>query len=164
VVNGTNQVEATNGFKDELFGFTAKPARNITWTMNYYLGQQHPDRTVVAPTSPIPVQPGLSFAAISPAPNGKTHIFDSYLTWQATPKLSFVLEGDYLIQRLWKSGAPDQSSAPSHVAGGAAYVRYQFNPKIALATRAEYLSDRGGLFSDLPKHLKKHCHIRLCCH
>ena len=25
VVNGTNQVEATNGFKDELFGFTAKP-------------------------------------------------------------------------------------------------------------------------------------------
>jgi hypothetical protein len=41
------------------------------------------------------------------------------------------------------------------VAGGAAYVRYQFNPKIALATRAEYLSDRGGLFSDLPKHLKK---------
>jgi Putative beta-barrel porin-2, OmpL-like. bbp2 len=25
IVNGTNQVEATNGFKDELFGFTAKP-------------------------------------------------------------------------------------------------------------------------------------------
>jgi hypothetical protein len=65
VVNGTNQVEATNGFKDELFGFTAKPAKNIVWTMNYYLGQEHPDRAVVPPSSPIPVQPGLSFVAIT---------------------------------------------------------------------------------------------------
>src|ERR1700675_469433 len=155
VVNGTNQVEATNGFKDELFGFTAKPAKNVVWIMNYYLGQEHPDRAVVPPTSPTPVQPGLSFVAISPAPNGKTHIFDSYVTWQATPKLSFALEGDYFIQRLWKNQAPGQSSAPSHVAGGAAYVRYQFSPKIALATRAEYMSDRGGLFSGLTQALKE---------
>jgi hypothetical protein len=155
VVNGTNQVEATNGFKDELFGFTAKPSKNVVWTMNYYLGQEHPDRTVVPPTSPIPVQPGLSFVAISPAPNGKTHIFDSYVTWQATPKLSFALEGDYFIQRLWKTEAPGHSSAPSHVAGGAAYVRYQFTPQIALSTRAEYLSDRGGLFSGLTQALKE---------
>jgi len=155
VVNGTNQVEATNGFKDELFGFTAKLSKNTVWTMNYYLGQEHPDRTVVPPTSPIPVQPGLSFAAIRPAPNGRTHIFDSYVTWQATPKLAFALEGDYFLQRLWRNEAPGQSSAPSHVAGGAAYVRYQFNPKIALATRAEYLSDRGGLFSGLTQALKE---------
>ena len=155
VVNGTNQVEATNGFKDELFGFTAKPAKNVVWTMNYYLGQEHPDRAVVPPTSPIPVQPGLSFAAIRPAPNGRTHIFDSYVTWQATPKLSFALEGDYFLQRLWRNEAPGQSSAPSHVAGGAAYVRYQFTPKIALAARAEYLSDRGGLFSGLTQALKE---------
>jgi hypothetical protein len=155
VVNGTNQVEAPNGFKDELFGFTAKPAKNAVWTMNYYLGQEHPDRAVVPPTSPIPVQPGLSFAAIRPAPNGRTHIFDSYVTWLATPKLSFALEGDYFIQRLWKNEAPGQSSAPSHVAGGVAYVRYQFSPKFALATRAEYLSDRGGLFSGLTQALKE---------
>jgi hypothetical protein len=154
-VNGTNQVEATNGFKDELFGFVAKPSKNVVWTMNYYLGQEHPDRTLVTPTSPIPVQPGLSFAAIRPAPNGRTHIFDSYVTWQATPKLSFALEGDYFIQRLWRNEAPGQSSAPSHVAGGAAYVRYQFSPRIALGSRAEYLSDRGGLFSGLTQALKE---------
>jgi hypothetical protein len=136
VVNGTNQVEATNGFKDELFGFVAKPSKNVVWTMNYYLGQEHPDRTLVPPASPIPVQPGLSFAAIRPAPNGRTHIFDSYVTWQATPKLSFALEGDYFIQRLWRNEAPGQSSAPSHVAGGAAYVRYQFSPRIALEALA----------------------------
>lgn len=71
IVNGTNQVEATNGFKDELFGFTAKPRKTVTWTMNYYLGQEHPDRIAVAPNSPIPVQPGLSFQAFVPHPTGE---------------------------------------------------------------------------------------------
>lgn len=155
LVNGTNQVEATNGFKDELFGFTAKPKSSVTWTMNYYLGQEHPDRVVVAPTGPIPVQPGLSFQAITPAPNGRTHIFDTYVTWQATPKLTFALEGDYFIQRLWRNQAPGRSSAPSHVDGGAAYFRYQLTPKVAVATRAEYLSDRGGVFSGITQALKE---------
>ena len=155
VVNGTNQVEATNGFKDELFGFTAKPRKGIAWTLNYYLGQEHPDRVVVPPTSPIPVQPGLSFQAIRPAPNGRTHIFDSYVSWQPMPRLTLALEGDYFIQRLWKNQAPGQSSAPVHVSGGVAYVRYQFTPKVSLAGRAEYLSDRGGLYSGITQALKE---------
>ena len=155
VVNGTNQVEATNGFKDQLFGFTAKLAKPITWTVNYYFGQEHPDREVVAATIPIPVQPGLTFQAIRPAPDGRTHIFDSYVTWQATPKLTLAAEGDYFLQRLWRHAAPGQSSAPSHTDGGAAYLRYQFTPKIAVASRAEYLSDRGGLLSGLTQALKE---------
>jgi len=155
VVNGTNQVEATNGFKDELFGFTAKPKKSVTWTFNYYLGQEHPDRILVPPTGPIPVQPGLSFLAINPAPNGKTHIFDSYATWQATPKLIIALEGDYFIQRLWRNGAPGMSSAPARVDGGAAYLQYQLNSKVAVATRAEYVSDREGLFSGVDQSLKE---------
>jgi len=155
IVNGTNQVEATNGFKDELFGFTAKPVKNITWTVNYYIGQEHPDRTPSTNCGPIPVQPGLCFTALNPAPNGKTHIFDSYATWNATPKLTLALEGDYFIQRVWRNAAPGESSAPSHVDGGAAYAQYQLTPKIALATRAEYMSDRGGLFSGLTQSLKE---------
>lgn len=155
IVNGTNQVEATNGFKDELFGFTAKPRKSVTWTLNYYLGQEHPDRAPATNCGPIPVQPGLCFTAITPAPNGRTHIFDSYATWQVTSKLTFALEGDYFIQRLWKNAAPGESSAPSHVDGGAAYIQYQFTPKLALASRAEYMSDRGGLFSGLTQALKE---------
>jgi len=155
VVNGTNQVEATNAFKDQLFGFTAKPKKTVSWTMNYYYGQDHPDRIVVPPYLPIPVQPGLSFQAISPAPDGRTHIFDSYVTWQATPKLSLALEGDYLIQRLWRNAAPGESAAPSHTDGGAAYIKYQLTPKLALATREEYMSDRGGLFSGITQALKE---------
>jgi len=154
-VNGANQVEATNGFKDQLYGFTAKPKSTLTWTVNYYRGQENPDRVVVAPTSPIPVQPGLSFQAIRPAPDGRTHIFDAYGTFQVTPKLTFELEGDYFIQRLWRHSGPGRSSAPSHVDGGAAYLQYQFNSKAAIATRFEYLSDRNGLFSGLSQALKE---------
>ncbi len=157
IVNGTNQAEATNGFKDELFGFTATPNKKITWNVNYYLGQEHPDRVVVASSGPIPVQPGLTFQAISPAPNGKLHILDSYVSWQATSKLVFALEGDYVIQREWKNTntALGQSSVPFHDIGGAAYVKYQFTPKFAVAGRTEYMSDRGGLFSGITQALKE---------
>ncbi len=155
IVNGTNQAEATNGFKDELFGFTAKPRRSVTWVVNYYLGQEHPDRVISEPTNPVPVQPGLSFTAIRPAPDGLLHIFDSYVTWQAAPELSFALEGDYVIQRLWRNEGLGRSSAPSHVDGTAAYARYEFSKRFAAAARAEYLSDRGGLFSGLNQALKE---------
>lgn len=154
VVNGTNQAEATNGFKDELFGFTAKPQKSVIWTMNYYLGQDHPDRTPASNCGPIPVQPGLCFVAIRPAPDGRTHIFDSYVTWQTTAKLTLQIEGDYEIERLWKNAAPGESSTPSVVAGGAAYARYQFTPKLALAARGEYMSD-SGLFSGINQDLKE---------
>jgi hypothetical protein len=167
VVNGTNQSEATNSFKDELFGFVVTPRKTISWTVNYYYGQDHPDRAVVvlpagtlptvSPTVPIPVQPGLTFTAIQPAPDGRTHIFDTYVSWQATPKLTLALEGDYEIERLWRNTnlALGQSSAPSHAVGSAGYVQYSFKPKMAIAARAEYLSDRGGLFSGLTQALKE---------
>lgn len=155
VVNGTNQVEATNGFKDELFGFTAQPAKSVTWTVNYYLGQEHPDRAASSNCGPIPLQPGLCFTAIRPAPDGRTHIFDSYVTWKATTKLTLAAEADYFIQRLWRNASVGESSAPSHVDGGAGYLQYQITPKVAVATRAEYMSDRGGLFSGLTQALKE---------
>ena len=154
LVNGTDQSEPTNSFKDELFGFTAQPKKNVLWNFNYYLGQDHPD---AAPASncTVPVQPGLCLQAITPAPDGKQHIFDSYVTWNATPKLALSLEGDYLISREWANAAPEESSAPSHVDGGADYARYQLTPKMALGGRTEYLSDRGGLFSGTTQALKE---------
>ncbi len=47
------------------------------------------------------------------------------------------------------------SSAPAHTSGGAAYARYQLTPRTAIATRAEYLSDRGGMFSGNTQVLKE---------
>src|SRR5271167_1657945 len=129
VINGNNQTEPTNSFKDELFGFVVTPNKNITWTVNYYLGQDHPDAMPVPTCGPVPVQPGLCFQKISPAPDGKLHIFDSYVSWQSTQKLLLQLEGDYVIERLWANAGPGQSSAPSHTSGGAAYAKYQLTPR-----------------------------------
>lgn len=154
LVNGTNQSEPTNSYKDELFGFTAQPTKNILWNFNYYIGQDHPD-TAAATNCRAPVQPGLCQQQIDPAPDGKAHIFDSYVTWNASPKLSLSLEGDYVISREWANAAPGESSAPSHVDGGVAYARYQLTPKMALGGRTEYLSDRGGLFSGTTQALKE---------
>jgi hypothetical protein len=155
LINGINQVEATNAFKDQLFEFTASPRKDLSWTVNYYYGQEHPDRVNVPPTASVPVQPGLSFQAIRPALDGRTHIFDTYLTWQATAKLTLAVEGDYFIQRDWRDAAPGRSYAPTHVDGGAAYARYQLSSKAAVSGRAEYLSDRGGLFSGISQALKE---------
>ena len=60
-----------------------------------------------------------------------------------------ALEADDEIERLFTY------SAPLHTDGGAGYVRYQLTPKVALAGRAEYLSDRGGLFTGVTQALKE---------
>ena len=154
-VNGTQQTEAINGFKDQLFGFNYQAHRTLNWTVNYYLGQEHPD-TIYYPNGvpagtpvDLPTLQGEAFQPIRPALLGKLHIFDSYATWQPTANLTLALEGDYVIQRA------QTTSAPLHVSGGAFYGRYQLTPKTAVAGRTEYLSDRGGLFSGSTQALKE---------
>ncbi len=151
VVNGTQQTEPFNGFKDQFAGLTFRPHKSVSWNVNYYFGQEHPDVKFLSGSAPagLPTEQGLPFVPIRPAPNGHLHIFDSYVTWQASPRLSFALEADYVIQRLWSY------SAPQYVYGGAGYARYQFTPRFAIAGRAEYLSDRGGLFSGATQALKE---------
>ena len=154
IVNGTEQSEPTNSFKDELFGFVLQPKKNVSWTVNYYLGQDNPDVTQVQGCG-TPVQPGLCLAPIDPAPDGKLHIFDTYATWNVTPKVTLAMEGDYEVSRMWAQAGPGMSSAPKHVIGGAGYARYQWTPRMALAGRTEYFSDRGGLFSGTTQALKE---------
>jgi hypothetical protein len=149
--NGTQQTEAFNNYKDELFGLVATPRKNISWTVNYYLGQEHPDVVYFPYSNPpgLPTLQGESFEPIVPAPKGKTHFFDSYATWQPTDKLTLAFEGDFVIER-------DQTtSAPVHTDGGAFYARYQLSKKFALAGRSEYISDRGGLYTSATQALKE---------
>jgi hypothetical protein len=154
LVNGTNQTEPTNGYKDELFGVVYQPASTVSWTLNSYLGQENPDVTPGTDCS-VPLQPGLCVAPVVPAPDGKLHIIDSYATWQVNSKLELAGEGDYVIQRVWANAAPGESSAPSHVDGGVAYAQYQFTARRAVAVRTEYLSDPEALFSGTRQALKE---------
>jgi hypothetical protein len=150
VVNGTQQTEPFNGYKDEMFGVELKPHKSVDWTINYYLGQEHPDFVyVTGGPANLPTQQGSPFEPIVNPPKGKLHIIDSYASWNATSKLTLVGEGDYVIER-------DQVySAPSHTDGGALYAKYQLTPVYDIAGRAEYLSDRGGLYSGKTQALKE---------
>src|SRR5262249_3791524 len=80
---------------------------------------------------------------------GKLHIFDTYATWQLSARTSVVVEGDYVTS----DGAPP---APDmQVYGSAAYARRQLTDRTAIAGRAEYLRDHGGLFSGTTQSLKE---------
>lgn len=152
LVNGANQMEDFNGFKSNHFMISTALSKNVSWTGSYYVGEENRDLTVLPPsTSPpsLPTQPGLSTDVISPRPNGKTHIADTYLTWNATPKLTVIGEGDYIVSRFFSE------SSPAHLAGGAAYLKYQFSPAFSLSGRYEYVSDRGGFLSGATQALKE---------
>jgi hypothetical protein len=153
ITNGTQQSEAFNNFKDQLFGFAYSPLSSLTWTFNYYLGQEHPDIMVVTNPGPgqgnLPSQQGTTFVPIQNPPNGRLRILDSYLTWRPTSALTLAAEADYVTQQLYTS-SPHQ-----RVTGGALYARYEFTPKLALALRGEYLADDAGLFSGAPQYLKE---------
>ncbi len=151
VVNGANQSEDFNGSKSQALLLTMKPTRSILWNVNYYTGIEGRDtKPALNPGLPtLATQPGLSVDIIRPAPRGRLHILDTYAAWNATRKLTLAAEADEVINRL------ERFSPPSRVTGGAAYARYRLTPRFALAARAEYLSDRGGLFSGLTQALKE---------
>ena len=151
LMNGIQQSEDFNGFKSQHVALILTPVKQLTWQVNYYVGQEQ--RDVAPELNPgipsLPTQPGLSTNIIRPVPNGRLHIFDTYATWNVTDKLILTAEGDYVVNRV------QDVSAPVHISGGVGYARYQFTPKFALAGRAEYLSDRGGLFSGVTQALKE---------
>jgi hypothetical protein len=151
ITNGTDQTEPFNNFKDRFVGLNLQPHPKVAWTLNYYFGQEHPD-VQFFPNQTIanlPALQGTPFQPIPDAPKGKLHILDTYVNWLATPRLTFALEGDFVIERL------TTTSAPQHTDGFAGYARYQFNRILAVAGRSEYLSDRGGLYTGVTQAVKE---------
>lgn len=151
LMNGTQQSEDFNRFKSQHFALILTPTKRISWQANYYAGREQRDAVAsLNPTFPtLPTQPGLPTSIINPSPRGRFHVLDTYATFNVTDALTLAVEGDYVINRV------EDFSPPSRVAGGVAYARYQFTPVFAMAARAEYLSDRGGLFSGLTQALKE---------
>lgn len=151
LVNGIQQSEDFNGFKSQAVIINIKPTKRVSANINYYTGIENRDSLPnLNPGFPEqPSQPGLPTIPVSPVPRGRTHIFDTYVTINATDKLTLIGEADYVVNRV------QTFSAPSHISAGAVYARYQFTPKFALAGRAEYFSDRGGLFSGKTQALKE---------
>jgi hypothetical protein len=151
LVNGANQSEDFNGFKSNGFLLGFSPHKKVAWNSAYYFGNENRQWAIQPPTNEppgIPAPPGVSVEPIEPRPNGLTHIADTYLLWNALPKLVAVGEGAYIVSRTFSN------SQPVHMAGGAGYLRYQFLPQFSLAARYEYVSDRGYL-SGISQALKE---------
>ncbi len=151
LVNGSNQTEDFNGFKSNAFVFAITPNKNIAWTSSYYTGKEGRDLVpAYNPALPeLATQPGLSTIPVLPRPNGTEHIFDTYVNWAATSKLTLAAGADYVLHRVFNN------SSPERVTGGVGYVKYQVAPTFALGGRFEYLDDRGGFFSGVTQALKE---------
>lgn len=153
ITNGTQQTEDVNGYKDQLLGLVLTPTPSMTWTLNYYRGQEHPDVAYLQAPGPgqqgLPNQQGTAVLPLANPPDGKLQIGDTYLSWQATKALILAAEADYAEERLYSY------SPAKHVAGGALYAGYQLTPEFSMATRAEYLADAGGLFSGTVQYLRE---------
>ena len=153
ITNGANQTEANNNYKDQLLGIVVTPSPAISWTLNFYDGQEHPDVIYLQnPTTAqlsFPNQQGTYIQPITNPPTGRLQIADTYATWQVTKALYVAAEADYVQQRLYTY------SSPARVKGGAVYMGYQLSPQIAVAARAEYLADIGGLYTGITQYLKE---------
>jgi hypothetical protein len=151
LVNGANDTEDLNGYKSQGFIFTLKPAASVTWNVNYYFGEEgravEPTLNPGEPTEP--TQPGLPIADVTPTPNGREHIFDTYATWTATTKLTLVGEADYVLNRTYAE------QQPPRVALGAFEFKYTLPGSWYVGGRTEYFDDRGGLFSGKTQALKE---------
>lgn len=149
LVNGANQTEDLNGFKSQLGQAILRPAKNLTWTLNYYSGQEQ--RDLVPSLNPglplLPTQPGLSTTGLRPLLRGRLHIIDTYATWNVNSRLLLGGELDYVVNRVEKTG-PGQV-----VTGGAGYLRYQLTGKAYFGQRYTRLNDRAGLFSGTSQSL-----------
>jgi hypothetical protein len=162
-VNGANQTEDFNRFKSQHVAVMVMPTKRFMWQLNYYFGREQreilPDAGSEAlnlltndPASCMGMMSDMSADAVGETtitPRGRLHIFDTYASWNVTDKLTLAAEADYVVNRV------ESFSSPSRIVGAAGYVRYYVTPKFALAGRAEYLRDNGGLFSGMTQSLKE---------
>lgn len=119
LTNGIQQTEDFNDFKSHHFSAVVKPTGSVTWTTNYYFGQEQPD------------------GGEPEGPDGFFRVFDSYVAYTATPELSFGLDVNYVTNEV---NSADDALA---LQGTGLYARYQLSAPAALAVRYERLDDEG---------------------
>jgi hypothetical protein len=130
LTNGIQQTEDFNDYKSSHFAAIVKPVSQLTWTVNYYFGQEQPDGGV----------PG--------GPDGFFRVFDTYATYTPTAALSLGLDVNYVTNEV-NSADPSISEQ-----GLGAYARYQVNTPIGLGIRYERMDDEG-LFGGIDQVLQE---------
>ena len=130
LTNGIQQTEEFNDFKSHHVSAVVTPAKGVTWTVNYYAGQEQPDGE----------EPG--------GPDGFFRVFDTYVNWAATPALTLALDVNHTTNEV------NQADDALSTTGLGAYARYQIAQPAALALRYEHLDDQG-LFGGIDQRLQE---------
>ena len=114
VCNGWNNVVDNNKDKSVDLEATFKASDTLTAHVLYFGGVERP----------------------TDAPEGRPwrNLFDAYATWDATPKLSFILSGDAGFER--------NHFGTSSWEAGAAYARVKLSGKVSVAARADVFWER----------------------
>ncbi|HKW01473.1 MAG TPA: outer membrane beta-barrel protein [Vicinamibacterales bacterium] len=131
LTNGVQQTEDFNNFKSNQFMAVLTPIKGVTWTVNYYTGQEQPDH------------------GRPDGPDGWFHVFDTYVTYAPTASASFAADVNHTVNQVH---AGDAFGA---LTGFSGYARYQVTPPVAVATRYEYLNDAGGLYGGVKQVLQE---------
>ena len=119
LTNGIQQTEDFNDFKSNHVATVITPTSALTWTVNYYQGQERPD------------------GGAAQGPDGYFRVFDTYVAYTATPRLTVGLDVNYVTNELNRA---DDALA---LQGTGAYARYQVSSPAALSLRYERLDDEG---------------------
>ena len=130
LTNGIQQTEEFNNFKSNHFAAIVKPVSMVTWTVNYYFGQEQSD------------------GGEPDGPDGFFRVFDTYVTVTPTAALTLGLDVNYVTNEITNE---DPSVS---LQGVAAYARYQVTTPVAFAVRYERLDDEG-LFGGIDQVLQE---------
>lgn len=130
LTNGIQQTEEFNDFKSSQFTALVTPVGNVSWTVNYYLGQEQPDQG----------QPG--------GPNGFFRVFDTYITWAVTDRVGVGIDVNHVTNEV------NQGDQGMSLQGLGGYGRYRLSGPATVAVRYERLDDEG-LFGGVDQLLQE---------
>jgi hypothetical protein len=130
LTNGIQQTEDVNDFKSSHVTAIVKPNDKLAWTASYFFGQEQSDGG--APTGP----------------DGFFKVFDTYVSYTATPRLSLGVDVNYVTNEV------NQADPSISLQGTGAYLRYQATDPAAVSLRYERLDDEG-LFGGIDQVLQE---------
>jgi hypothetical protein len=130
LTNGIQQTEDFNDFKSSHFVAVVTPVENVSWTVNYYLGQEQSDQG--APDGP----------------DGFFKVFDTYVAWTPTSRIGLGVDVNHVTNEM------SADSDALALNGLGAYARYKLSTPSTIAVRYERLDDEG-LFGGIDQHLQE---------
>ena len=122
--NGWNNIVDNNTGKTAGFMAMLKPTAAVAWTVNYMVGPEQTDDN-----------------------SDMRHLFDTTITYTASPKVSLMLNYDFGKDTISRAGVQWQ--------GVAGYLKYTPKSWFALVPRYEFLKDGDGFMTGTSQNLQE---------